>query len=105
MKRFDRQPDGVKAMPAPGERILVPTEVGAGAFPNEKLVTVETQEGPVSGFARADFVVTHPNGEYLMAEVKDVTADSLTVRLFGSFFTTTGLATIRNSPSILKTAG
>jgi hypothetical protein len=34
----------------PGERVLVPTKVEAGAFPGEKLVTVDTKTGPVSGF-------------------------------------------------------
>jgi hypothetical protein len=92
-------------MPTPGEKVLVPTAVGAGAFPNERLVTIETKEGPISGFARNDFVVSKPSGEYLLAEVKNVSTDSLTVRLFGSFFTTTGIADIPNTPSILKVAG
>lgn len=91
-------------MPSPGEKVLVPTEVGEGAFPNEKLVTVDTNEGPVSGFARADFIVKKDSGEFLMAEVKTVTEKTLTVRLFGSFFTTTGTANIPSS-TILKAAG
>lgn len=90
-------------MPAPGERVLVPTQVEAGAFPNEKLVTVETQEGPISGFARADLIVQRPSGHYLMAEVKTISESSATVKIIGSFFTTTGLANI--SPGMLKAAG
>jgi hypothetical protein len=92
-------------MRKPGERVLVPTEVEAGAFPNEKLVTVETQDGPISGFARQESIVEEKTGQYLMAEVKTVSEKALTVRLFGSFFTTTGLAVISDSPNILKAAG
>jgi hypothetical protein len=92
-------------MPEPRERVLVPTDVEAGAFPNEKLVTVETQDGPISGFAKSDFIVERSNGQYLLAEAKIVTAQSLTVQLSGSFFTTTGIAIIPNSARILKVAG
>jgi hypothetical protein len=92
-------------MPEPGERVLVPTDVEAGAFPNERLVTVETQDGPISGFAKSDFIVELPNGQYLVAEVKNVTEHLLTVQLSGSFFTTTGIAIIPNSAKILKAAG
>jgi hypothetical protein len=97
------QPRGELKMPAPGERVLVPTQVEAGAFPNEKLVTVETQEGPISGFARADLIVQQPTGQYLVAEVKAITEGSVTVKIFGSFFTTTGLAIV--APGMLKATG
>ena len=95
--------EGGMTMLAPGERVLVPTQVEAGAFPNEKLVTVETQEGPISGFARADLIVQNATGQYLVAEVKTISESSATVKIFGSFFTTTGLATI--SPEMLKATG
>jgi hypothetical protein len=92
-------------MASPGETVLVPTEVGDGAFPNEKLVTVDTNEGPVSGFARADFIVQKPDGQFLLAEVKKVSERGLTVRLFGSFFTTTGIADLPVGTRVLKAAG
>lgn len=81
-------------MPSPskGERVMVPTEVGDGAFPGEKLVTVKTPTGPISGFTKADYIINNSDGQYLLAEVKTVSKKGLTVRLFGSFFTTTGLA-------------
>ena len=92
-------------MPRPGERVLVPTEVKAGAFPGEKFVTVSTESGPVSGFAKADAIVNRGTGQYLLAEVKNVSAKTLTVKLAGSFFTTTGVAEISASMPILKAAG
>lgn len=90
-------------MTRPGEKVLVPTEVKAGAFPGEKLVTVSTESGPVSGFAKADAIVVRADAQYLMAEVKTVRPETLTVKLSGSFFTTTGLADIP-SGLVLKTA-
>ena len=91
-------------MLSPGERVLVPTEVKSGAFPNERFVTVETQEGPISGFAQTDSIVEQDTGNYLFAEVQNVTPQALTVKLFASFFTTTGLATMAPS-GILKATG
>ena len=76
----------------------------AGAFPGERLVTVSTETGPVSGFAKADFVIDRDDGTYLVAEVKRVSRDKITVRLFGSFFTTTGLADIPKGVALQKFA-
>jgi hypothetical protein len=95
---------GDHSMPRPGETVLVPTEVKAGAFPGERLVTVTTDTGPVSGFAKADAIVNRDGGNYLAAEVKTVSAKTLTVKLAGSFFTTTGLADVPIA-RVLKAAG
>jgi hypothetical protein len=83
--------------PRPGETVLVPTSVKAGAFPGEKLISVNTEGGVVSGFAKADAIVERGNSQYIRAEVKNVTPNTLTVKLAGSFFTTTGLANISSS--------
>jgi hypothetical protein len=90
----------------PGEKVLVPTEVESGAFPGEKLVTLETQSGPVSGFAKTDTIIEQSVGKYyLPAEVKEVTQRTLTVLLLsGSFFTTTGLAEVPIE-KVLKATG
>jgi hypothetical protein len=90
--------------PRPGETVLVPTNVKAGAFPGEKLVTVNTNGGIVSGFARTDAIVERDNGQYILAEVKNVSPKTLTVKLAGSFFTTTGLADISSS-TVKKATG
>lgn len=91
-------------MPRPGETVLVPTSVKAGAFPGEKMVTVETPSGPISGFAKADSIINRGGDQYLIAEVKTVTGSTSVVRLAGSFFTTTGLASIPTE-RILKATG
>jgi hypothetical protein len=89
---------------SPGDEILIPTEAKSGAFPGERLVTVSTETGPISGFTKADFVIDQGDGTYLLAEVKRVLSDVVTVRLYGSFFTTTGLADIPKSVAFRKYA-
>lgn len=84
-------------MPRPGEQVLVPTAVKDGAFPDEKLVMVDTLSGQISGFAKADYIRDIGGGTYLIGEVREVSGSSSMVRLFGSFFTTTGLASIANA--------
>lgn len=89
--------------PVLGDRVYVQAQVDQGAFPAERFVTVETKDGSVSGFAKADFVVNKGGRSYLLAEVKGVHPDNITVMLFGSFFTTTGLANIPSN-AICKAA-
>jgi hypothetical protein len=81
-------------MPETREVVYVATDVDAGAFPGEKLVTIETDEGAISGFAKDDSIITENNKKYLKAEFRGISQSSMTVLLFGSFFTTTGLASI-----------
>jgi hypothetical protein len=92
------------AAPSPGERVLVPTDVKLGAFPGEKLVTVATTSGPVSGFTKVDYVINQDGDQYLLAEVKQVLETAIRVKLFGSFFTTTGIADIPKSTALRKAA-
>lgn len=99
-----RQKRGKPYMPRPGEKVLVPTDVKAGAFPGEKLVTVATSSGSISGFAKVDAIVNLGGGNFLLAEVKTVSGANSIVKLAGSFFTTTGLASIANT-RIQKAAG
>ncbi|MEX0802026.1 MAG: hypothetical protein WD688_01705 [Candidatus Binatia bacterium] len=89
----------------PGARVLVPTTVKAGAFPGERLVTVQTNAGPVSGFTKSDYVIEKADGQFLLGEVEKVTGEAATVRLFGSFFTTTGVAEVPMATLRLKAAG
>lgn len=79
-----------------GEIVEIQCEVQAGAFPTEVLVTLDTVEGPISGFVRKEAIKRVKGHEgYIRATVKDVSADTLTVVLQGSFFTTTGLAYLK----------
>jgi hypothetical protein len=78
---------------APGQPILIRCEIQPGAFPTEYLVTFQATDGPVSGFVRRDGVERIAGEEgYIAATVKEVSADTITVIVQGSFFRTTGLA-------------
>ena len=80
----------------PGDEVEIPCEVGNGAFPTEMLVTFETTDGPVSGFVRKENLVAtdKPDRAFVKGRVKEVTRDVITVIVRGSFFTTTGLASL-----------
>jgi hypothetical protein len=81
-----------RAMPKfeQGVAVAVPATVQPGAFPGEYLITISTNSGPVSGFARArDFVDPEKT---ILAVVRESTSNLLVVQLSGSYFTTNGLA-------------
>lgn len=76
-----------------GQTVGIPCHFGTGAFPDEYLVTFESTKGPVSGFVKEeDFEKTGENQGRIRALVLDLTPQALTVKVYGSFFTTTGLA-------------
>ncbi|MDE2227577.1 MAG: hypothetical protein KGM97_09295 [Alphaproteobacteria bacterium] len=81
---------------AAGDSVQIPCEVQVGAFPTECLITFETLEGRVSGFVRREALrdISGSKG-FLPATVVDVKKDTITVRVQGSFFTTTGLAYLK----------
>ncbi len=81
----------------PGQSVRIRCEVQRGAFPTEWLVTFETVKGPVSGFVRSENVEQVEGQEgYVRATVKEVSSDTITVVVHGSFFTTTGLAYLKS---------
>jgi hypothetical protein len=81
-----------------GDSVLVRCSVQNGPFPDERLVTVETAEGRISGFVRQANLEPDPADSehaFLRGTVVAATDDSVTVKLFGSFFTTaTGVALV-----------
>jgi len=79
-----------------GEVIAVPCTIQCGPFPHEKLISVETTEGPFWGFADKRNLHARDAGHgYLKGTFVSESDDSITVRLFGEFFRTAmGLAYI-----------
>lgn len=76
-----------------GQLIAIPCKVFPGAFNHEAMVIIDALEGEVSGFVRRDeFVRVENDIGYVKGRIVDVTTDTITVLLKGSFFTTTGLA-------------
>jgi hypothetical protein len=76
-----------------GQIIAIPCKVFPGAFNHEAMVIIDSMEGEVSGFVRRDdfFSIEDDHG-FVKARVVDVTTETISVMLKGSFFTTTGLA-------------
>ena len=78
-----------------GRVVGVPCEIEPGPFDDEFLVMVDTATGPVSGFARSEFLRPPAPGQgYIVAEIVEIGTDTVTVRLPGSFFTTAGIASV-----------
>jgi hypothetical protein len=78
-----------------GQRVNIPCKVQKGAFPDEVLVTIETDKGIVSGFLKSAFILEHKGRQYVQGVVVEASADSVQVRVPGSFFTTAaGLTTV-----------
>ena len=74
------------------QEISIPVDVGEGAFLGEYLVTIDTLEGPVSGFVSKSEIVTGDEGDaFITGRVVDVGEDHVSVMISGSFFTTTGI--------------
>jgi hypothetical protein len=79
-----------------GQAVEISCEVRPGPFPGEFLVAFETADGPVSGFVREENLKrTGDSDGYVFAIVREVSADTITVMVRGSFFTTNGLAHLR----------
>ena len=96
--KFSSQLEMEKAMTFKrGELIGVPCSIQLGPFPDERLVTVETDAGIISGFVKEDNLETSDGERGLVkGTVVDATDDSITVKLFGSFFTTAqGVASVK----------
>lgn len=76
-----------------GELVLIPCDIQRGAFPDEFLITLDSETGIISGFVRVDdvFDIKEETG-YIKGMVREVTDTIITVWVRGSFFTTTGLA-------------
>ncbi len=78
-----------------GDEIGVKCEAQPGPFSEERVVTIETVHGPISGFVRANELKETAPGEWkVRAEVRAIHGDELEVRIKGSFFTTNGVASV-----------
>ena len=59
------------------------------------MVTVETVNGPVTGFVATDELKAKDGVELVRGIVRDLAKDHVEVWIRGSFFTTNGLANVR----------
>ena len=77
-----------------GDVIGIQCEVRPGPFSEERMVTFDTIDGPVSGFVREADLKEVNSQWYARAVIQDIRGEILHVRVKGSFFTTNGLASV-----------
>lgn len=73
-----------------GQIVGVPCQIQGGAFTNEYLVSINTDEGLLSGFADAREVRPNQGDKtrgIINARVVEIVNNEIKVRIFGSFFT------------------
>ena len=81
---------------APGQEIWIHCKVQPGPFSEELLVTIDSIDGPISGFVRSDELKDGPDGQSrVRGIVRSVGRDSVEAWVKGSFFTTNGLTNVR----------
>ena len=79
-----------------GEKIGIRCKVQPGPFSDEPLITVESVEGPISGFVKSDELKEEPGGQAsVQGVVRRIERESVEVWMRGSFFTTNGIAHVR----------
>jgi hypothetical protein len=77
-----------------GDFIGVFCEVQPGPFSEERVVTIETVHGPISGFVRQENLRQTDRGWVVRAQVRAITSETIDVLMKGSFFTTNGVASV-----------
>ena len=75
-----------------GQQVWIRCTVQPGPFSEERLVSVETVDGPVTGFVRTEEL--RSDDHFVRVVVRDVAEEYVEVWIRGSFFTTNGLANV-----------
>lgn len=77
-----------------GQQVWIPCKVQPGPFSDEPLVTVETTEGPLTGFVKGEELKETAGQTSVRGIVRNIAKDYVEVWIKGSFFTTNGLANV-----------
>jgi hypothetical protein len=77
-----------------GDIIGILCQVQPGPFSEERVVTIETVHGPISGFVREVNLKETKDGWFVHAQVRAIDNDTIEVLIEGSFFTTNGVASV-----------
>ena len=81
----------------PGDVVGIACQIQEGPFPEEKLITVETIDGPISGFVKLENLNIEEEADNGVVRGTVVSAkdETITVKISGSFFTTAlGVASV-----------
>lgn len=85
----------------PGDLVMIPCEAKPGPFSDERLISIDTLDGPVTGFAADDQLVRNDENQWcVLAQVLQLKGDVVEVMVRGSFFTTNGLAIIKREVAL-----
>jgi hypothetical protein len=74
------------------QTVWVRCNIQPGAFSHERLVTIQSCDGPVSGFVRVHFL--DQDSKTITGKVVKVEKDRVLVKVPGSFFTTNGVTSV-----------
>jgi hypothetical protein len=77
-----------------GRAVWIECQVQPGPFSEELLVTIETIDGPVTGFIKSEELRRTVDDTKVRGIVRKIGTDYLEVWIKGSFFTTNGLANV-----------
>jgi hypothetical protein len=80
-----------------GKEAWIRCKVQPGPFSDEPLVTIDTIEGPVSGFIQAGELKKQGDGTAVRGIVRSMENDHVEVWIRGSFFTTNGIASVNRN--------
>ncbi|MDE0702857.1 MAG: hypothetical protein OXH59_03950 [Rhodospirillaceae bacterium] len=79
----------------PGTVIEIPCSIAPGAFPTEYFVAIPLDGEVINGFVPTHYISENGGASaYIPGTVERVTGSIITVRVPGSYFTTTGVADI-----------
>ena len=71
-----------------GATVKIPCTVQPGAFPNERLITIKTDQKEISAFVNTEYL-TDVKGEngFIEGKIISKSGDATTIKIRGSFFT------------------
>jgi hypothetical protein len=78
----------------PGMKIKIPCKVRPGPFSDDRLITLNTVDGYISGFVKEKDLITKDGKQFIGGVVQLIETHHLVVMVKGSFFTTNGIANI-----------
>ena len=83
---------------SPGEEVNIPCTIQPGAFPNERLITIKTDDAELTGFVNVERLIqsglTHG---FIVGRIVYQDKHSMMIQMPASFFTTASGRTSVNS--------
>lgn len=77
-----------------GQQVWILCSVQPGPFSDEPLITIDSIDGPVTGFVSSEELSSDQDQDRVRGIVRGIESDHVEVWIRGSFFTTNGLANV-----------